>query len=60
MSDKHLSNMPHNIRGRKDAWWYEENGGINVVVEPQGATTQVMIPWRSIKAALARKERGDE
>ncbi len=55
MSDNDLSRHPHSIRGRKDAWWYEEAAGINVVVERQSNTTQVMIPWRSIRYALARK-----
>ena len=57
MSDKHLNCNPHNIRNRPDAWWYEESKGINMVVEPQDRTTQIMIPWREIKNALARKER---
>jgi len=52
-----LKNKPHAIRGREDVWWYEENGGINVVVEPQDTTIQVVIPWRSIRYALARKLR---
>ena len=60
MSDKHLILKPHDIGSRNDAWWYEESMGVNVIVEPQDRTTQIMIPWRAIKAALARKERGDE
>ena len=38
------------------AWWYEENGGVLVVVETHPETIQLHIPWRSIRAALARKE----
>lgn len=57
MATKHLSNDPHHIRGREDAWWYEESSGVLVVVEPQTRTTQVLIPWRSIRTALARKDK---
>ena len=56
MSDKHLSLKPHSIRNRSDTWWYEDPKGINIVVEPQHRTTDITIPWRAIKNALARKE----
>ena len=59
MSNKHLSLEPHKIRGREDAWWYEEAKGINMVVEPQEQTVQIVIPWKAIKYALARKEQHD-
>jgi hypothetical protein len=62
MADKHLDPRPHHVRGCDDAWWYEEPRGICVVVEGHDElgrklTKQRMIPWRSIKTALARKER---
>ena len=57
MSTKHLSLKPHGIRGRVDAWWYEDSHGIDVIVEPQKRTTTVTIPWRAIRAALERKDK---
>jgi hypothetical protein len=55
MSRKHLKGEPHMIDDHR--WWYEENGGITIVCEPH-VTTQVMkIPWREIRAALARKDK---
>ena len=57
MSDKHLLSKPHNIGKRDDAWWYEVSHGISVIVEPQSNTTTVRIPWRSVRAALARKDK---
>ena len=56
MSDKDLKRDPHSIRGRPDAWWYEEAAGLSVVVERQPKTTSVLIPWRAIRYALARKD----
>lgn len=59
MSRKDLSNDPHPVKDREDAWWYESNGGIEVVVERMkfNDTTIVEIPWRQIRAALTRKDR---
>jgi hypothetical protein len=63
VSEKHLQIDPHNIRGRKDAWWYEEPQGICVVVEPvrdewgRYVAQTVKIPWRSIESALKRKSK---
>ena len=63
MSKKHLKRDPHDARvthGNAQAWWYEENFGICVVVEPRDdRTAQIVIPWRSIRAALARKDKQD-
>lgn len=61
MADKHLSRNPHHLRGRKDVWWYDDKGGIDVMVERMGFNdvTQIRIPWRSIRAALYRKERAE-
>ena len=57
MSRKHLQNKSHHFKGRDDAWWYEENNGIHVVVERKEGTTIVHLPWRSIRSALKRKDR---
>jgi hypothetical protein len=61
MSGKHLLERPHDIN--KVAWWYEENSGICFVHEIRDnsgvyqRTVQYTIPWCSIRAALARKDR---
>lgn len=49
----------HKLKGRDDAWWYEENDGIHVVVEPTMTTMtertkSVRIPWSSILKAAKR------
>jgi hypothetical protein len=69
MANKHLQNKPHHVKqnGKKrdDVWWYEEKGGIDVVtsykLDGYGyiRTIQFRIPWNSIRAALARKDKSD-
>jgi hypothetical protein len=65
MASKHLKNKPHKINDY--AWWYEEPYGLFVVSEvytkvPNSpirqyqCTTSVRIPWRAVRAALARKD----
>ncbi len=51
MSKKHLKSTPHKID--KNAWWYEEGHGIDVVVLGK----IVVLRWRAIRAALARKDK---
>lgn len=57
----HLQRTSHKIRGRKDAWWYEEGRGLAIVVECDPSTNRqtkiIDIPWRSIRAAVARKDK---
>jgi len=62
MSDKHLKLSPQKIRGTTTAWFYEEKAGLTVVQECYSldhyvGTTSVLIPWRAIRGALARKAR---
>lgn len=57
MSDKDLSMNPHKIRGMKTAWWYEEEKGICLVVEPHDTTQLITIPWDSLRFALKRKDK---
>ena len=61
MSDKDLKTKPHHHKGQAGFWWYEEPGGIAVVVEfatKYGIKQRVVtIPWRSLRAALARKDK---
>lgn len=65
---KELSNRPQNL-GRapnwnaaiKDAWYYEDNGGISVYTTFQRQlaetdTVWLTIPWRKIRASLKRKD----
>jgi len=56
MSDNHLQLSPHPIRGTKTAWWYEEENGLCIVVEPAQDTKQITIPWASLRGALRRKD----
>lgn len=60
MAQKHLLNRPHRITN--DFWWYEENKGIvtcALAYDKSGAQRTFVhdIPWRSIRAALYRKDR---
>jgi len=57
MSEMHLKLDPHEIPKTRDAWWYEAPGGIEVVVEPRDRVIIARIPWRSIRYALARKDK---
>ena len=59
MSKKHLACYPHKVAGREDIWWYEENGGIYLVWEPQSqtATQHATISWSALRHAIARKDR---
>ena len=58
MANKHLSRNPHSLRGRKDIWWYEEVRGIAIYTrQPSGNVTHFIIPWLSIRPALARKDK---
>lgn len=56
MADKDLQLDPHKIRGTDKAWWYEEETGICIVVEPNVTTQQIMIPWGALRSALKRKD----
>lgn len=68
MSNKHLKRSSHCID--REAWWYEEQRGIAIIVEireggPKTLTGAgaliagkvINIPWRLLRAALARKDR---
>lgn len=57
MSVNDLQPEPHKIRKRKDAWWYEEEKGLCIVVEPQDRTMTIEIPWASLRGALRRKDK---
>jgi len=57
MADKDLKRGPHYFKHRDDVWWYEEPKGIYIVVKQQfKTTTDIEIPWRSLRAALRRKD----
>ena len=63
MSKKHLSLKPKAARVKypeiAEAWWYEENGGIDIHIDPRQANRHIslFIPWASIRAALKRKDK---
>jgi len=60
MAKKHLKADAHFVR--QGCWWYEENGGVSVIVEHSDKndvfikTEHYKIPWSSIRAALKRKD----
>jgi len=54
---KHLKLKPHKVYGDKNAWWYEDGKGISVVVSIPHNSRIVNINWRSIRNALARKDK---
>ena len=61
MANKDLSLKPHTAKVQDDratAWWYEENGGIAVLVQPNGYARPLTfeIPWRTLRTALRRKD----
>ena len=60
MARKHLRSEPHIVTN--DFWWYEENSGITVCIrarDDKGTERTFVrdIPWRAIRAALARKDK---
>ena len=55
MSNKDLSLNPHQID--EHTWWYEDPQGVFVYVEPATEIKTVKIPWRSLRAALKRKDK---
>jgi len=59
MSMRHLQQESHLLKDDETAWWEEENQGIKVIVEHPDASPAsiIKIPWRAIRAALARKDR---
>jgi hypothetical protein len=56
MSNEDLQRKPHNDKSGQ-MWWYEEPAGMTFVVWPSRDTREFVIPWRSIRAALRRKEK---
>lgn len=66
--NKHLLRHPHNHEKARDAkgehwwWWYEEPSGMCIVVQFPGLPPipSFTIPWRSIRAALRRKDQADD
>jgi hypothetical protein len=62
MSEKHLKETAHHVGDK--CWWYEEPGGICVVLQESDVNDNALRPnvapiirWTSIRAALKRKDR---
>ena len=55
MAKKHLRLDPHTKS--YDFWWYELNYGICICTRIDGKVETHNIPWRSIRAALKRKDK---
>jgi hypothetical protein len=51
----HLLRSPHTIDD--EAWWYEEQRGLCIMVKSVSSIKELYIPWRLIRAALRRKDR---
>ena len=56
MGNRHLSRDPHHTKD-DGVWWYEEPVGITLFVEQRTKVATIIIPWRSIRAALKRKDK---
>ena len=58
MANKDLHRHAHGPRD-ESWWWYEEPRGLTIVVPAhEGLCAKVIkIPWRSIRASLARKDK---
>ena len=57
MSNKDLRRQPHTSTD-KNWWWYEEAKGLTIVHDPANDNTGTfLIPWKSIRAALVRKDK---
>lgn len=64
MSDKHLRRQPrvcydeqHSGKASKQAWWYEEPGGVCVVIPPAHHSVQIYLRWGQLEEALKRKRK---
>ena len=56
MTTDNLKLWPHKIRGTKSAWWYEEDQGVYVIVEPTNESKTLLITWAALRYALRRKD----
>lgn len=63
MSNKDLREKPHHINNTDKIWWYEESAGMCIVTSPYhpsygSVNCEIrVIPWKTIRAALKRKEK---
>ena len=66
MANEHLKMTPHDTsRATRDgegldSWWWEESGGIRIAISdplPACGLSYLNIPWRSLRSALARKDK---
>jgi hypothetical protein len=58
VSDKDLKLTPTEYKFQKDVWWYEEPDGIHIFdARSGGDPRKSRILWRSIRAALKRKDK---
>ena len=56
LSKKNLSRKPQRVT--PDAWYYEENDGIQLYwdMPRRGPALVCVIPWRKLRASLHRKD----
>ena len=58
MSNRHLSQKTHDFP--ENGWWKETVKGIEISLVPGFNVHKFVISWRSLRAALARKDRKDD
>ena len=65
--NKHLHHYSIVFPGNKKAWWFEEPQGLVIGVEFRGENNvllgwsgDLVIPWRTVRAALKRKDKPRE
>jgi hypothetical protein len=57
MANKHLRLAPVNLSN--NVWFYEESGGMVLVVDFGTGIDQFKISWRRLRAMIERKDRTD-
>ncbi len=61
MSEEHLSLKPKTLKTEgypvREAWFYEENGGLSVYIRTGTGVGKTTIPIASIRAYLRRKDK---
>ncbi len=55
MANKDLSRHSHRLK--KDAWWYEDSGGLEFYVQTTEGVRNWRIRWSAIRKMLARKDK---
>jgi len=58
LANKDLRLAPHRIKDDlRDVWWYEVPSGFRIFTVETTGVIEIKIPWKSIRAALKRKDK---